>query len=77
MCHTDTIKKNILPLLIHNRDNNKGLDVMYQVLEDTIINLDDIPNKNNVIIELINNVKKYKIYCGGGNFYHNKLNNIN
>lgn len=72
-CNTSYLKNIVLPLLKHNKNNNKNLDVRYQGLEDTLNNTEDIPLKNEYIDELINKHKKRVIYSGGGNFYHNKI----
>jgi len=71
-CNTNFLKNIIIPLLKHNRDNNFKLDIKYQGLESTLVDIDNIPNKNEYIINLIEEYKKRKIYSGGGNFYHNK-----
>lgn len=71
-CNTNYLKEIVLPLLIHNRDNNKELDIKYQGLEDTLNFTDKIPNQSERIKELIVKHNMRKIYSGGGNFFHNK-----
>jgi len=71
-CNTSYLENVILPLLRHNRDNNKDLDIRYQGLEDTLNFTDKIPNLNDNIRELINRHDNRKLYSGGGNFFHNK-----
>jgi hypothetical protein len=72
ICNTHYLKNVIIPLLIHNKNYNQKLDVKYQGLEDTLNNINDIPNKNNIINELISLYLKRQIFTGGGNFFHNK-----
>ena len=72
-CNTNYLKEIVIPILIHNRDNNKALDVKYQGLEDTLNFTDKIPNQNKYIKELIVKHNTREIYSGGGNFYHKKI----
>ena len=71
-CNTKYLKEVVIPLLKHNRDNNKALDVKYQELEDTLNFTDKIPNQTEYIKELIVKHNMRNIYSGGGNFYHKK-----
>ena len=71
-CNTNYLKEIVLPLLIHNRDNNKELDIKYQGVEDTLNLTDKIPNQSERIKELIVKHNMRKICSGGGNFFHNK-----
>ncbi len=74
-CNTKYLKEIVVPILKHNRDYNKKLDIKYQGLEDTLNLIGNIPelDKNEKIIDLIETHKKRNIYSGGGNFYHVKL----
>jgi len=73
-CNTKYLKEIVVPILKHNRDHNKNLDILYQGLEDTLNFTSNIPDldKNENIINLIEIHKKRKTYSGGGNFYHFK-----
>lgn len=70
-CNITYLEEVIIPLLIHNRDNNSQLDLRYQGLEDTLNFTDKIPCVSEHIRKLIDEHKKRKVYSGGGNFYHN------
>jgi hypothetical protein len=72
ICNIYYLKNVVVPLLLHNKKYNEKLDIKYQGLEDTLNNVNDIPNKDKNIDELIKMHLERQIFTGGGNFFHNK-----
>lgn len=71
--NTTFLKDVVLPILKFNIENNLDIDIMYQGLEEILINTYKYKGQDNKIDKLITELDKRVIIAGGGNFYHNKI----